>query len=62
MPSRSATSSASTPGCSKRVVEDCRDKFQIPGSLLFAHGNARNFRGEPFVPGSALAAINPLDD
>jgi uncharacterized phage protein (TIGR02218 family) len=43
-------------GCSKRVVEDCRDKFQIPGSLLFAHGNARNFRGEPYVPGGALVA------
>jgi hypothetical protein len=44
-------------GCSKRVVEDCRDKFQIPGSLLFADGNARNFRGEPYVPGSALVAV-----
>jgi hypothetical protein len=43
-------------GCSKRVVEDCRDKFQIPGSLLFAQGNARNFRGEPYVPGGALVA------
>ena len=43
-------------GCSKRIVEDCRDKFQIPGSLLFAHGNARNFRGEPYVPGGALVA------
>ena len=44
-------------GCSKRVVEDCRDKFQIAGSLLFGHGNARNFRGEPYVPGSALVAV-----
>jgi hypothetical protein len=44
-------------GCNKRVVEDCRDKFQIPGSLLFADGNARNFRGEPYVPGSALVAV-----
>jgi len=43
-------------GCSKRVVEDCREKFQIPGSLLFAQGNARNFRGEPYVPGGALVA------
>jgi hypothetical protein len=43
-------------GCSKRIVEDCRDKFQIPGSLLFANGNAKNFRGEPYVPGGALVA------
>jgi hypothetical protein len=43
-------------GCSKRVVEDCRDKFQIARSLLFAQGNARNFRGEPYVPGGALVA------
>jgi hypothetical protein len=43
-------------GCSKRILEDCRDKFQIPGSLLFAQGNARNFRGEPYVPGGALVA------
>jgi hypothetical protein len=43
-------------GCSKRVVEDCRDKFQISGSLLLANGNARNFRGEPYVPGGALVA------
>ena len=56
MLSRSGISFASTPGCSKRVVEDCRDKFQIPGSLLFAHGNARNFRGEPYVPGGAMVA------
>jgi hypothetical protein len=41
-----------SPGCHKRVIEDCRDKFQIPDSLLFANGNAKNFRGEPFVPGS----------
>jgi uncharacterized phage protein (TIGR02218 family) len=34
-------------GCHKRIKEDCRDKFQIPGSLLFADGNAGNFRGEP---------------
>ena len=44
-------------GCRKRVVEDCRDKFQIPGSLLFDNGNARNFRGEPYVPGAALIAV-----
>jgi hypothetical protein len=50
------------PGCRKRLIEDCRDKFTIPGSLLFGNGNARNFRGEPFVPGSGYAAINPLDD
>ena len=40
------------PGCHKRVLEDCRDRFRIPGSLLFDKGNARNFRGEPYVPGS----------
>jgi hypothetical protein len=50
------------PGCHKRLVQDCRDKFAIPGSVFFANGNARNFRGEPFVPGSGYAAINPLDD
>jgi hypothetical protein len=48
------------PGCRKRVIEDCRDKFQIADSLLFADGNAKNFRGEPFVPGAGYAAINPL--
>ena len=45
------------PGCHKRILEDCRDKFQIPGSLLFANGNARNFRGEPYVPGGALVSV-----
>ena len=50
------------PGCHKRLIEDCRDKFTIPGSVFFANGNAKNFRGEPFVPGSGYAAINPLDD
>jgi hypothetical protein len=39
------------------VVEDCRDKFQIPGSLLLDNGNAKNFRGEPYVPGAALIAV-----
>jgi hypothetical protein len=50
------------PGCHKRLVQDCRDKFALAGSVFFANGNARNFRGEPFVPGSGYAAINPLDD
>jgi hypothetical protein len=45
------------PGCHKRVLEDCRDRFRIPGSLLFDKGNVRNFRGEPYVPGSALTAV-----
>jgi hypothetical protein len=45
------------PGCHKRVLEDCRDRFRIPGSLLFDKGNARNFRGEPYVPGSPLTAV-----
>ena len=45
-----------SPGCHKRVIEDCRDKFRIPGSLLFADGNARNFRGEPYIPGSVFEA------
>jgi hypothetical protein len=45
-----------SPGCHKRVIEDCRDKFRIPESLLFADGNARNFRGEPCMPGSVLEA------
>ena len=47
------------PGCHKRVVEDCRDKFRIAGSQRYADGNARNFRGEPFVPGSVAATVNP---
>jgi hypothetical protein len=45
------------PGCHKRVLEDCRDRFRIPGSLLLGKGNVRNFRGEPYVPGSALTAV-----
>jgi hypothetical protein len=45
------------PGCHKRVLEDCRDRFRIPGSLLFDKGNVRNFRGEPYVPGSPLTAV-----
>ena len=27
------------------------------GSLLFDKGNVRNFRGEPYVPGSPLTAV-----
>jgi hypothetical protein len=38
------------------VIEVCRDKFRIPESLLFADGNARNFRGEPYMPGSVSEA------
>jgi hypothetical protein len=45
------------PGCHKRVLEDCRDRFRIAGSLLFDRGNVRNFRGEPYVPGSPLTAV-----
>jgi hypothetical protein len=45
-----------SPGCHKRVIEDCRDKFRIPQSLRFAEGNARNFRGEPYMPGSVAEA------
>ena len=45
------------PGCHKRVLEDCRDRFRIPGSILFDRGNVRNFRGEPYVPGSPLTAV-----
>jgi len=45
-----------SPGCHKRVIEDCRDKFRIQGSLLFAEGNAVNFRGEPYMPGSVAEA------
>jgi hypothetical protein len=51
-----------SPGCHKRLIQDCRDKFTIAGSVHFGNGNAKNFRGEPFVPGSGYAAINPLDD
>jgi len=45
------------PDCHKRVLEDCRDRFRIPGSLLFDKGNARNFRGEPYVPGHPGSAV-----
>jgi uncharacterized phage protein (TIGR02218 family) len=45
------------PGCHKRITDDCRDKFQIPGNLRFANGNARNFRGEPYVPGAPLVSL-----
>ncbi len=38
------------PGCDKRLTT-CITKFAIPGSRDFALGNAKNFRGEPFVPG-----------
>jgi hypothetical protein len=44
-------------GCHTRVLEDCRDRFRIPGSLRFDKGNVRNFRGEPYVPGSPLKAV-----
>lgn len=44
------------PGCHKRILEDCRDKFQIAGSTFFANGNAKNFRGEPYVPGASIVA------
>lgn len=46
-------------GCHKRIKEDCRDKFQIPGSTDFSAGNAKNFRGEPYVPGGGLSAVVP---
>jgi hypothetical protein len=46
-----------SPGCHKRVIEDCRDRFRIEGSLRYAHGNVKNFRGEPYVPGSVMTAI-----
>jgi len=39
------------PGCDKRAVEACRDKFVIASSKDFANGNIKNFRGEPYVPG-----------
>jgi hypothetical protein len=45
------------PGCHKRVLEDCRDRFRLPGSLLFDQGNVKNFRGEPYVPGRPLTAV-----
>jgi len=47
------------PGCHKRVLEDCRDRFRIAGSRDFASGNVRNFRGEPYVPGGGFEAITP---
>lgn len=47
------------PGCHKRIIEDCRDKFRLPESILFADGNAVNFRGEPYVPGAVFTALNP---
>ena len=38
------------PGCDKRSAT-CIAKFAMPGTTLFANGNIKNFRGEPFVPG-----------
>lgn len=37
------------PGCDKRSAT-CIAKFVL-GSVIFANGNIKNFRGEPFVPG-----------
>ncbi len=38
------------PGCDK-MVSTCINKFVMPNTSLFANGNVKNFRGEPFVPG-----------
>ena len=38
------------PGCHKQVLEDCRDRFRIPGSLLFDKGNVRNFGASRTCP------------
>ena len=40
------------PGCHKRVLEDCRDRFRIPGSLLFDKGNVRNSAASRTCPGA----------
>lgn len=40
------------PGCHKRVLEDCRDRFRIPGSLRFDKGNVRNFGASRTCPGA----------
>jgi uncharacterized phage protein (TIGR02218 family) len=37
------------PGCRKRLIEDCRDKFN----------NVVNFRGEPYVPGMDAITRGP---
>ena len=39
------------PGCDKRR-ETCVNKFRIPDTLDFDNGNIRNYRGEPFIPGT----------
>jgi hypothetical protein len=38
------------PGCDKRSTT-CKAKFLF-GEHLFANGNIKNFRGEPFIPGA----------
>lgn len=38
------------PGCDKRDTT-CINKFALAGTILFANGNIKNFRGEPFLPG-----------
>jgi len=47
------------PGCHKRLLEACRERFVIPDSRDFASGNVGNFRGEPCVPGGGFEAITP---
>lgn len=38
------------PGCDKRLTT-CINRFQMPNTRDFVNGNARNFRGEPTIPG-----------
>ena len=43
-------------GCSKRVIEDCRDRLQSPAVSCSPMATPGTFRGEPYVPGGALVA------
>ena len=46
------------PGCDKRIGT-CSSKFTISGSTNFDSGNAKNFRGEPHVPGQDVITSYP---
>ena len=40
------------PGCHKRVLEDCRDRFRLPGSLLFDKGTPGTSAASRTCPGA----------
>lgn len=46
------------PGCDKRIAT-CQSKFDMTGTTNFDGGNAKNFRGEPYVPGQDVLISYP---